>query len=465
MSLAREGLPRILDVSLERERNRERVQVNSITEQCTTRERKALAVNSSRNFWLGVINGTVHAGSLSFAQPETVLPSFIAKITASDTAAGMLLSVQNIASVIVPVVSANYTEAKGRKKPFYMFFAVMRVVFALALALLVLWSGRENITNQVLGLVVCMTGFFASQNCLGIPFMDVVAKTVVPERRGIFFGLRYFGGALAAIAGGAMAKYVFDRPEAFPFPQNYAYLFFALAAGMFVTAVTFGGIVEPVEDVDKPRIGLRDYVLMGCRTAKEDRLLARLLTTRALLSVAESSVPFYVATLQRSMPLVAASIGTLIVCQTFGRVISGVVWGCVGDKFGNKRLIRSVAAVSALLQVLIVAAYLMIPICDQTSGPVVLWVAFFVAGWIQTGIWTGCNNFALEISPRTKRPTYLWLMTISATPGMVFPLLGGVLISVLPLTVVALVPLTAALLGRWVSGGLRDPRFAELTRR
>lgn len=439
--------------------------MSSTVERCAVREGKAVVINPNRNFWLGVINGIVHAGSLSFAQPETVLPSFIARITASDAVAGVLLSVQSLASVIVPLLSANYTEAKGRKKPFYMFFAAMRIVFALALAFLVLRFGGENTTYQVLGILMCMIGFFGSQNCLGIPFMDIVAKTVVPERRGIFFGLRYFGGALAAIAGGAVAKYVFDRPEVFPFPQNYAYLFFALAAGMLVTAVIFHGIVEPVEEVDKPRIGLKEYMIMGFRTAKEDMVLARLLTTRALLSVAETSVPFYVATLQRNVPLVAASIGTLILCQTFGKVISGVVWGYVGDKFGNKKLIRSVAAVSALLQVLIVAAYIVIPISGRASGPVVLWVAFFVAGWLQTGIWTGCNNLALEISPRAKRPTYMWLMTISGAPGMAFPLIGGILRSALPLTVVALIPLMAALLGRWVSGGLKDPRFAELTGR
>jgi MFS family permease len=414
------------------------------TQQECVRKEDRRAVGSKKAFWLGVVNGVVHVGAQAFAQPETVIPSFIGAITSSDRVAGFLLSLQNVATVTIPLVSANLAESTRRKKPLYMFWAIMRVIAAFGLALVVL-SGRNGYsTVQIAGIMLCLICFLASQSGLSVPFMDIVAKVIEPGRRGMFFGLRFFGGALSSVGASAFAKYVFEHPETFPFPMNYGYLFLALAFGMAVTAVVFGFIEEPDGVRNKQRMRLPLYVMKGVNAVKHDRSLRLLLITRALMSIVEQSIAFYMVTLQRGLVGIGAYLGALVLSQTLGKALSGIVWGYIADSAGNATMTRMASMVGVGIPILIIGGYLLASNLHGSLGPMMLVIAFFFAGWVSIGVMTGCNNISLEIAPAADRPTYLWLMTVAMAPGILFPMIAGILRSYFSLPLICCIPLAAA---------------------
>jgi len=95
------------------------------------------------------------------------------------------------------MIMSNVLEHRPFKKPFYVVSAVLRIViFALILAAIGLIGNRSNTLLLVMyGLLVFS---FSSLGGIGIiPFMDIVSKSVPPNRRGGFFAMRgLFGGAV-----------------------------------------------------------------------------------------------------------------------------------------------------------------------------------------------------------------------------------------------------------------------------
>lgn len=83
-----------------------------------------------------------------------------------------------------------------------------------------------------------------------LPFLNKVAGTVPPQRRGMYFGWRRFlGGALGLLRSGPV-KLVLSPDSGLAFPGNYALLF---RLGLVITTVLVGSfslIVEPAEIVN-----------------------------------------------------------------------------------------------------------------------------------------------------------------------------------------------------------------------
>jgi hypothetical protein len=112
---------------------------------------------------------------------------------------------------------ARLVHGKPRLKPYMMWGLVGRV--APPMIALALWEGLARRPGAMLALFfVCVSLFAISDGMAGVPWFDIMRRTIPVERRGRLFGTSQAIVGLAGIGVGALVTLILDR-RAFP---NYA---------------------------------------------------------------------------------------------------------------------------------------------------------------------------------------------------------------------------------------------------
>src|SRR5512137_2047860 len=91
-----------------------------------------------RNYLLGVLDGTLFRLSYVLADPSLVLPWFIAQLTASPVAVGLLLPLNRMSATLPQFLLTGVFHRANRKMPLYRVAAAGRVL-SWALAVLAVW--------------------------------------------------------------------------------------------------------------------------------------------------------------------------------------------------------------------------------------------------------------------------------------------------------------------------------------
>src|SRR3990172_6028585 len=90
--------------------------------------------------------------------------------------------------------------------------------------------------------LILLSVYSISGGLAGIPFMDIVGRTIPHHRRGTFFGLRMtIGGALGILAGWVVNRLLVD----YEYPSNFGLIFFISSILIALGLFSFFGIKEP----------------------------------------------------------------------------------------------------------------------------------------------------------------------------------------------------------------------------
>jgi MFS family permease len=151
------------------------------------------------------------------------------------------------------------------------------------------------------------------------------------------------------------------------------------------------------------------------------------------------ALPFYIIFIKQYHGLELSTVGLFVSVQTFGAIISNLLWGNLSRIKGNHHVLRLTAVVSMFPPLLILASY--------RTPPMLLYdlFIFFLLGVTAQGIWLGFPNALLDISPDEKRPTYVGFMNTMIAPVLFLPAIGGILIDYLSFTMLFALSFIASL--------------------
>jgi MFS family permease len=105
-----------------------------------------------------------------------------------------------------------------------------------------------------------------------------------------------------------------------------------------------------------------------------------------------------------------------------GAAVSNLLWGWLGDRFGNRTVVIGTAFTGGLAPLLALLA----PIVS----PHLFVLVFAALGATISGMRLGYSNFVLEMAPVDLRPTCVALQNTMLAPVALMPLLVGFLIEV-----------------------------------
>lgn len=361
-----------------------------------------------RNFVLGVLNGAIFKVTMLLIDSQTVVTWFLMQLGASNLLIGLVSPIRMGSSFLLQLFASGYLQKRPYKKPFYRAMAVVRAGTLLATALIVFALPLES--PWLVGLFfLLLTAYSMGAGLTGLAFVDMVAKTIPPTRRGAFFGQRNFWGGLLALAAGPLIGWLLSESSGMRFPDNVAWLF----GGAFVTLVAAAGmwamVVEPPSPVIRETVGWVEQARRGGRLLRDNVPYRKYLLAQACTILADSAGAFYIVYAKAALGITAQMVGVYLTARTAASIGSNLLWGRISDRWGNRRLLQITNALG-LCMPLIALGLGLLGGGVQAEGSWLAWayaLVFVFSGAYLAAAGIARTGYLLDVTPPAERSLYL----------------------------------------------------------
>jgi hypothetical protein len=372
-----------------------------------------------RNFWLGVFNGLSFSLAETLIDPTLVLVALISRLTDSPILIGLVTPLRDGAWYLPQLWLSGYVQNLPRKLTLYRRAAVVRIVAWAALAIAIF--SLRNPAWLLLTFFITFGVYALASGFCGLPFTEVIAKTIPPHRRVIFFAWRLVLGSLVGLGASALVQWMLSDASPLTFPLSFAALVAIgwpfLALGLWA----FGVIEEPADAQVPPRASVAAQLRRSLQIVRADHNFRRFLYLRVSLLIAGAAVPFFAVHVQMEMggqPMTGIYLAAFIMAS----LLANIAFGRLSRRL-TSRQITLAATLCGLAMMVVVAALLLLDWAQGVSGLVAAWwlvPAFALAGVRDSGLGVASQPLLLDIAPAAERTLYF---------GFTNTLLGIVLFS------------------------------------
>jgi len=380
--------------------------------------------HQKHNFRVALVQGVLIRISLAFAEPTTILSVFIKQLTQNDLLVGLTGSVMTAGWMLPQLLISNLIEHHPRKMPYYVIGMTCRV---LAWSLICGATFLIPVDQSSLLAGIALMLYFLSSSSMGIstlPYMDIISKSIPPDRRARFFSWRQLlGRFFEFLIGYFLVSYVLDsKRSGIMFPHNYAFLFGCTTVSALFAFLVFLRIREPILPVRTDQLSLIDHLRQGPQIIKTDPHYRRFLMFRICGHFVGISTPFYATHALDILPDASVSIaGHFLATAAVTGVISNFFWRYLGERFGTRSILIVTGGLFCMPS-LVAITTLFLPSKLQTGY---YFLVYAIIGISTNGVMVGFMTYALNIAPSRSRPTYIGFMNTLLFPFAFVPLIGG----------------------------------------
>jgi hypothetical protein len=384
------------------------------------------------NFRMGALNGLTYLLAETLFDPSLVIVAFLSHLTRSPLLLGLVLPIRDGAWFLPQLWISGYLQNVPHKLTFYRNMSYIRIVAWIVIALTVNLVAEPNLLLILFFITFTISSF--SNGLAGLPWVEVVAKTIPPQRRGEYFAWRMGLGGLASIGGAAVVRWVLDPASPLPFPHNFGLLNIAFLVLGTLSVVFFTRVREPVSISVLPRQSFSHQVRRAGKALKTDRRYRLFIGLQSTLFMAGTAIPFFAVFVQQELGGSTSMIGVYLAVLTLTNLSANILFGRLSRRRGNTWVMMSAIAcglaMMALVTFLAVAAE---PL--QLSGTVAdAWLVpvFILSGLRGSAMGVYGNSLMLEIAPVSERSLYVGatntflgiVMLVTGISGVIVGLLG-----------------------------------------
>lgn len=370
----------------------------------------------TRNEKLGFLNGCGVSVGDGFMNVSVVMAAFAARLGAPNWVIGLLPAIAGGGWMLPQLIVAARVRPLAYKLPVYRSAALIRTSMYILMVLVAALLWHQPALCLTLFLLAMLVNALAS-GVSGLPFLEVVSKTVPAALRPRFFAVRNLYGGLLAFGAGLIVRWILGSPLSFPY--DYA-LIFALGTAAFTFGYWAFGLVQEPPDEPQTAQGVRGELRAIPETLRDPHFRA-FLTVRLLLAAASMSEPFYAVYALRELHFPAATLGAFVMTLTGVAPFSNLVWQRVAEKSGSRRIIRFASL-----------AYGLAPVWALLTGhfgwPTWTYLGVFLLTSVAAqGFNLGHTNHLLNIAPQDARSRYIGTLNTLVGAALFTPVLGGLL--------------------------------------
>lgn len=375
---------------------------------------------------LGVVNGALYQGGEGFIDSNTVIPVFLSTLTTSNAAIGLATAMGELGWLLPQFLVAPSMAREKRQLWLYRRAAIVRALGLGALALLVPFLVDHHPQWLLAAFFVGYGAYCFGGGVGSVPFMEVVGKTIPPQRLGAFWSRRLFWGGSIAAGVALVVREILRWPTV---GYRYAILFGLATVSISIAYAIFLRIDEPDGVPDPAPYTPLELLGNGWRLLREDRAFRQILLGRALLSVWFAASPFVVLFAVDTLKGGGRATGTFLFTRVSGFVLSTLLWKRISRTHGNSTVLR-ISAIGAGLAALIASAvayaspwgYQLIP---APSAVLALEGVAFVGGAAQAGILVAFGSLLIGLAPKGRRQMFVSVMLTFLGVTTLLPMLGG----------------------------------------
>ncbi len=283
-----------------------------------------------RNFRLGVINGVLYLFAASLFDPTLVLVAFLSHLTDSALLLGLVVPIVQAGWSLPQLWISGYVQHQPLKIKIYRRATWIRIV-----AWGVLAAAMNLIRDSQVLLIVFFVTFIVSSLASGLgglPFMEVVSKTVSPRRRGEMFAWRFALGGLLSVAGSFFVRWILSPDNPLTFPENYGILSILFLIFASVALLFYNGVEEKPDLEVLPRRTVGAQVRAGFLIFKEELNYRHFVFYQISMIVSGVAVPFFAVFMQRQFGGSTAWVGVYLIVTMISNLVVNILYGRVSKK-------------------------------------------------------------------------------------------------------------------------------------
>jgi hypothetical protein len=385
-----------------------------------------------RNFRLGVVNGVLYITAETLLDPTLVLVTFLSMLTPSPLLLGLLLPIRDGAWALPQIWVSGYLQSIPHKITVYRRMSVIRIILWAALAATITFVRDRDLL--LIGFFAVFTFSSLINGLAGLPFFEVVSKTVPSQRRGEFFAWRLGLGGLASVVAAIMVRWILDPAGPLPFPMNYgllSILFFILATA---SMIAYNQVIEPVDTHVLPRLQLGAQLRRAIQIVKMDVLYRRYLSLQSAMMMAGAATPFFAVYVQQYLGGNPAMVGVYLGILTAAGLLSNAVLGRLSRRVRYSKIMQLATIVGIAMSGLVLLLALIAEPFQISGSSASLWLmpVFVLAGIRNAAAGVAGNSLLLNIAPVDERSIYIgfgntWMGVIllaTGGSGLIVKLLG-----------------------------------------
>lgn len=376
-------------------------------------------VARDRNFrWNAIFNTldvTFFMGAVNLLSATTFLPLFVSKLTDSTIPIALVAMLAQGGFFLPQLFSANFIERLDHKKPMVVNIGFWTERLP---AILLFTAPLTALVSPLMALILFLllyTWFLLGGGIVTPAWQDMIARCFPVRRRGRFFGITMFFGALLGVGAANVAGVILERVR---FPYNFAYVFGAAGLAILASWFFIAQTREPIEASNVPLRSTRQYLADLPSLLRGDQNFRNFLIARFTLSLAEMGSGFLTVAAIQTWSVSNSTVASFTTAILIGQTIASLGMGFLADRYGHRLSLEIACAAAALAFGL---AWL---------APAPTW---YIAVFFMLGFFTGARTVSgmmviLEFCRPEKRPTYVGIAnTLAGVGSIMAPLIGATL--------------------------------------
>ncbi|HEX2981461.1 MAG TPA: MFS transporter, partial [Anaerolineaceae bacterium] len=277
----------------------------------------------------------------------------------------------------------------------------------------------------------------------GLPFLEIVGKTIPAERRGEFFAWRFGLGGLFSIGASVFVRWLIDPAGPLPFPSNYGLLSGIFFVAASVSLLLYHGVQEPADTNHRPRASFSSQLKQAFGFFKRDGNYRSFISMQSTLMIAGMATPFYAVFVQQQLGGSKAMVGVYLGITMVGNLLANILFGRMSRRMGNRKVMLMATLAGGAMSILVLLlAFLARPLGLSGVGAD-LWLApvFILSALRGTGIGVAANSLLLDISPVSERSVYMGFNNTFQGIVLLFTSVSGFILATIgfiPLVIITL---------------------------
>lgn len=373
--------------------------------------------SAQRNYYAFLWHATFLALTVALTEINTVLPSLVVKSGGGTIEIGLLTAIMVGTPIIGQLLFASYLHIRPQKRGFLLLGIGLRVTALATVAAILLVADSFSPNMLMIFVFVLMFVFALSGTFAGVSYTDILGKSLAAEQRGQFFVNRQILTSVAFLISAPASRWILGY---FDYPLNYSWMFGLASVLLFIASFGFWILDEPYVTPAEEAHSFFQVLKAVPRYLKEDKVLFRYILLVNLTGFGLTLMPFYVAFASRHYGLSGEQVGTYLLVQIVGMILSNFIWAKMVKGFGFKSVIRGCIICGTLLPLLVL-------VLSGTQLPVFLSV-FFLMGVAISARKIAFDGLLIEITTNTNRALYKGIVGTTSLTTALFPLIAGGLI-------------------------------------
>jgi MFS family permease len=374
-------------------------------------------IRQNRNYYAFLWHAAFFALTTAFTDINTVLPALVLKAGGTAGQVGMLTAIMVGTPLLGQLLFASFLHLRDRKKGFLLLGINLRVL-ALGVAAFVILGASDMQTGRLVPLVfVLMFSFALAGAFASVSYTDILGKSLLPEQRSRFFVRRQVIMSVAFLISAPAARMVMAR---LGYPINYTWMFALAAMLLLFASAGFWMIDEPRRKPATNVLSVRDVLRSIPSHLRENPGLRRYILLVNLTGFGLTAMPFYIAFAADRYGLTGKEVGTYLLVQIMGMIVSNYVWAKLVKRYGFTGVVRGCIVCGASLPIL---AVLLINLPLEA-----FLVVFFMMGVGISARKIAFEGLFIEITTDQDRALHQGIAGAASLTTALFPLVAGSLI-------------------------------------